>query len=138
MMVCVSVLYMGGVQHTYSVNILCVFHLTSTQVTHKSPHTAVGARNTVLFLYTRSCTPVRLSSCLNPNGRSVGDREGAATNVNVSTMPSATPAAAAERWRRAAVSADSDVAAAVREVGRVENELRDRRQREVSTVPAAL
>lgn len=42
------------------------------------------------------------------------------------------PAGTAERWRRAAISADSDVAAAMREVERVSGELRDKRRHEVN------
>ncbi|CAM9575627.1 unnamed protein product [Ectocarpus sp. 12 AP-2014] len=40
------------------------------------------------------------------------------------------PAETADRWRRAAISADSDVAAAMREVERVTGELRDKHRRE--------
>eukprot|EP00752_Nemacystus_decipiens_P005355 g4856.t1 len=49
----------------------------------------------------------------------------AAADVAPEALPSA-----AERWRRAAVSADSDVGAAAREVERVAGELHDKRQRE--------
>eukprot|EP00903_Cladosiphon_okamuranus_P016992 g15661.t1 len=56
-------------------------------------------------------------------------REGAAAVADV--VPEALAlASAAERWRSAAVSADSDARAAAHEVERVAGELRDKRQRE--------
>lgn len=55
-------------------------------------------------------------------------REGAAAAADIA--PEAL-ILAAERWRKAAAAADSDVTAATREVERVANELEDKRRREV-------